>query len=226
MRLRIDGWLAKAQEGSTLLDVAKEQDILIPTLCYYEEVSPGGRCGLCKVEILSKEGHPALVLACVYPAKNGLEISTFSKRVIAARKEAMKLLFAQAPLAPRIQEMARTIGLKIPTSRLKGTGCIGCGLCVRACREIVGRNAITLVHGQGQLRETVSIEPDPERCIACGTCVFLCPTGFIQMEDFGDSKRIWGRIYRDRGSSHHGRVFYPQPALNFNHPHHDTSIRG
>ena len=58
--------------------------------------------------------------------------------------------------------------------------CILCGLCVRACSQVVGANAISTV-GRGAQKEIGSPYLIPgDDCIACGTCVTVCPTGAMR----------------------------------------------
>ena len=63
-RLNIDGKEVLGVPGQTILEVARENDISIPTLCYDERTTIYGACGLCVVEV---EGNPKLVKACARP---------------------------------------------------------------------------------------------------------------------------------------------------------------
>ena len=63
--------------------------------------------------------------------------------------------------------------------------CILCALCVRACKEIVGVEAISL-KGRGMSKEvSPPFEVASSTCIGCGTCVLICPTGCIKLEERG-----------------------------------------
>ncbi len=198
VRLKIDGRTCVAVEGSTILETAKEHDISIPTLCYYEEISPGGRCRLCWVVIQTRNRAAPLVLACAHLVKEGMEVYTHSGKVITARKKAMKVLLAQAPNAAKIRELALDIGLKVPPTRSTESNCISCGLCARACREIAGRSAISLVSKRDRKGQKPCFRLSPERCIGCGTCSFLCPTGSIKVMDFGRVRIMGGNVLSDK----------------------------
>ena len=63
--LSIDGRVVQAEEGKTILEVAQDNNIYIPTLCHHEGVSPYGACRLCMVEI-SRRGRERLVTSCIY----------------------------------------------------------------------------------------------------------------------------------------------------------------
>jgi formate dehydrogenase major subunit len=47
--MRINGRKRKALRGQTILEVARENGVEIPTLCYHEALTPLGSCRLCVV---------------------------------------------------------------------------------------------------------------------------------------------------------------------------------
>ncbi|MEE3362159.1 MAG: FAD-dependent oxidoreductase, partial [Anaerovoracaceae bacterium] len=71
------------------LEVARENDIYIPTLCYDERTTIYGACGICVVEV---EGNPKLVKACATEIAPGMVVMTRTKRVIESRKTNLELL--------------------------------------------------------------------------------------------------------------------------------------
>lgn len=91
IRLNIDGKEVSGFAGQTILEVATENNIDIPTLCYDEKVKIYGACGLCVVEM---EGSPKLLRACATTISNGMVISTNTERVRASRKAALELLMS------------------------------------------------------------------------------------------------------------------------------------
>ena len=91
IRLNIDGKEVSGFAGQTILEVATENNIDIPTLCYDEKVKIYGSCGLCVVEM---EGSPKLLRACATTIANGMVISTNTERVRASRKAALELLMS------------------------------------------------------------------------------------------------------------------------------------
>ncbi|MDO4960592.1 MAG: FAD-dependent oxidoreductase [Eubacteriales bacterium] len=90
-RLNIDGKEVTALPGQTILDVAKENDIFIPTLCFDERTEIYGSCGLCMVEI---EGNPKLWKACATEVTPGMVVTTKSKRIEESRKTNLELLLS------------------------------------------------------------------------------------------------------------------------------------
>lgn len=90
-RLNIDGKEVFGLPGQTILDVAKENDIFIPTLCFDERTDIYGACGLCMVEM---EGNPKLWKACATEIADGMVIKTKTDRVIESRKTNLELLLS------------------------------------------------------------------------------------------------------------------------------------
>jgi bidirectional [NiFe] hydrogenase diaphorase subunit len=197
--LTIDDQRVEAMEGSSLLDVAREYRIEIPTLCYHEALEPYGSCRLCVVELETARG-PQLVASCVYPAEEGAVVRTDSEMVQRSRRMTAELLLASAPSAKVIQELAAKMGAHKPRVSLSDNDCILCGLCVRACKEIVGANAISLVNRGFSKEVSPPFEIGSNACVGCTTCVFICPTGAIKLEDVLDKKSVhhWESDFKAR----------------------------
>ena len=90
-RLNIDGKEVIGLPGQTILDVARENDIFIPTLCYDERTSIYGSCGLCVCEV---EGNPKLVKACITEISPGMVVMTQTERVVESRKTNLELIIS------------------------------------------------------------------------------------------------------------------------------------
>ena len=88
-RLNIDGKEVLGIPGQTILEVAKENDIYIPTLCFDDRMEIYGSCGLCVCEV---EGYPELCKACATEIEPNMIIKTMTKRVIESRKTNLELL--------------------------------------------------------------------------------------------------------------------------------------
>ncbi len=89
--ITINGTGFSFEPGQTILQVAEENQIRIPTLCYLKGASPTGACRICVVEV---EGARTLMTACSTPAQNGMVVHTESPKVVASRKETLELLLA------------------------------------------------------------------------------------------------------------------------------------
>jgi len=175
----------EVKEGTTILEVAREQGIKIPTLCYHEDMSAYGACRLCLVEVV-KRGWPSIQPACLYPAQEGIEVKTDTERVRKTRKILLELYLARSPDSQVIIDLAHEYGVRDTRFKLKKeeqSDCILCGLCVRACAEISKRHAISFAQ-RGSKRVIVTpFEELNDVCVGCKACVAVCPTGVIQIEE-------------------------------------------
>ena len=177
--LTIDGIKVQAEEGTTLLEVAKLYGIDIPTLCHNDELTPYGACRLCTVEV-DDGRRTRLVASCLYPVKNGIKVKTHSERVIKGRKMILELLIAKCPNSKTLQDLASQMGLEKIRFKMENKDCILCGLCVRMCAEQMGSGAIGFV-GRGQKREVATpFHMVSEICRNCGACMYICPAVGVQ----------------------------------------------
>jgi NADH dehydrogenase/NADH:ubiquinone oxidoreductase subunit G len=190
VKITIDGREFEAKEKAKVLDVARAHNIQIQTLCGHESVSPYGNCRLCLVEITTKDGKNRLVPSCISAVDDGMVVKTNSEKVIAERKVSIQRLMARAPLSEAIKDIAKKYGVDSTPFPLEDhRNCVLCSLCTRVCAEIVGANAISKINRStepGALPYTVNFEA----CIACGSCVFICPTNAIKLADEGDTRTI------------------------------------
>jgi len=178
----IDGRRLDTREGRTVLQVAREHGIRIPTLCYHEALEPFAACRLCVVEVDTPKGWQ-LVASCAYPSVDGLVVHTQTEAVLRSRRTSVELLMASSAHVPIIRQLADELGVGEPRFRLQANDCILCGLCVRVCREIVGIGAISLVNRGIDKRVSPPFGLASNACIGCGTCVLVCPTGAITLQD-------------------------------------------
>ncbi|UCC43117.1 MAG: (2Fe-2S)-binding protein [Candidatus Zixiibacteriota bacterium] len=199
VNLTVNGKLVQADEGEMLLSVIRRLKIDIPSTCHHDAVEPYGACRLCTVEITKTEwnGWKNYVTACLYPAEEGLIISTHAPEVIELRKTLLDLYLARSPGAALIREMAAEYGItatsfqKVPD----GDNCILCALCTRVC-DAMGFHAISSVNrGHGKEIAPPLKEPPPD-CVGCLSCAQVCPTDFIQYKDKGKTRTIWGKKFK------------------------------
>ena len=183
VNLTIDGQQLGVEEGSTVLQAAKQLDIEIPTLCYHEAIEPYTACRLCIVEVTDERGRK-LAPSCGYPVQEGMVVRTDTQEVLEARKVIVELLLARAPGAEKLRELADQLGLGKPrfAPDKEDEKCILCGLCVRACQEVVGVSAINFLNRGPDRVVTTPFDLPSDVCIACGACVQVCPTGAITLD--------------------------------------------
>jgi len=201
--LTIDGKNVSARAGQTILEVARENKINIPTLCHLDGLSDVGACRLCVVEI---KGQNKLLAACVTSVFEGMEVTTKSERLQKHRRTILELLFAErnhvcsvcvsnghCELQSLAQEQGlthvrlpyRNPELPVDASHERFTAdhnrCILCTRCVRACAEIEGAH-VWDVMGRGidsMVITDLHEEWGKSTCTRCGKCVQVCPTGAL-----------------------------------------------
>jgi bidirectional [NiFe] hydrogenase diaphorase subunit len=201
--LTIDGQEVSARSGQTILEVARENDINIPTLCHLEGLGSVGACRLCLVEIKNSN---KLFPACVAHIHEGMEVSTDSERLRKHRRVILELLFAERNHICSVcvsnghcelQALAQSQGVTHVTLPYRNPAlavdasherfsvdhnrCILCTRCVRVCAEIEGAH-IWDVMGRG-IDSIVITDLHQEwgssACTRCGKCVQCCPTGAL-----------------------------------------------
>lgn len=187
VHLTVDDKEIAVSGGCTILQAVERRPGIgnIPTLCYHPAIQPYGACRLCTVEVSEDGGSKfRFVAACLYPVKEGLVVKTNTERVRKLRQGIIELMLARCPEVQRVKELAEEYDVEKPRFAVGDQDCILCGLCVRACQDIMGKSAISLVN-RGIFREVAApfyaYELSDEDCLGCGDCAFICPTGAIQM---------------------------------------------
>ena len=212
VNLTIDGQAIQAKPGSTILEVAKENGIFIPFLCYHPALKPIGSCRICVVDV--KPGPPRPIPACATPVTEGMEVVTNTPRLAALRQELMKLVLInhalECPICDKGGECELqnlTHALAVPTVDLDAVKlppnpdyvsqmverhpdrCVTCGRCVRICRDRVGAMAINFTL-RGYFTELAS-GAQPLDCEFCGSCIDICPVGALINKQFKYRARAW-----------------------------------
>jgi len=212
----INGKRVLASKGETILDVARREGFVIPSLCHHEVLGSDGRCRLCVVEV-QRGKRKRIVTSCLYTAENGIEVFTESPDVQLVRKTVLELLLARCPEAETIQYLARQYGVhdtRYVKDKDKGK-CILCGICVRTCETIVGVTALSM-SGKGPLKKVTTPFDEPSSvCIGCGACVIACPTGHIYMEDNNGIRTIWRKKFELAKCPKCGRYHAPLEQLEY-----------
>jgi len=209
--ITLDGREVSGYQGMTILELAKESGIDIPTLCYDPQLTSVGACRVCLVE---DERNSALLASCVTPIASGMVINTHSPRVIERRKTIVKLMLTSHPDSCLVCDKGNRCQLRQIASDLSVglvelqripqmhsieevnpflerdlSKCILCAKCIRACQELVVEGAIDYFQrGFTTIPATLNNLPlESSECTFCGTCVALCPTGALMEKD-----RVYG----------------------------------
>ncbi|RJX28034.1 MAG: FAD-binding protein [Dethiobacter sp.] len=91
VRININGQELSGHDDQTILDLARENAIYIPTLCFSGDLEIYASCGLCLVEV---EGMPRLARACATKISDGMVIQTENDKISKARKLALELILS------------------------------------------------------------------------------------------------------------------------------------
>ena len=188
IHLTIDDKPIEIEEGRTLLEACREHGIKIPTLCFHPALEPYGGCRLCMVELVLPR-RSRLVASCVYPCEEGAVVRTNSEMVKHSRRLTAELLLAASYHTPQMLALADELGVKEVRFRLpEENACVLCGLCVRACKEIVGVSAISVIQRGIAKKVATPFQVASSRCIGCGTCVLICPTGAFKFSTVNEQR--------------------------------------
>jgi len=205
IQLAINGKAVLARDGQTILEVASENDIYIPTLCYTERLKPLGACRMCIVEV---NGTLTPVTACTTPVVEGMEVITSSPFLENLRRETLKLLLLKHPMNCaaceingncQLQDLVHKYDIThedlhtysirpiefgltpwaTPLIEYHPKRCILCGRCVEACMEISEIGAINF-SGRGANTHIIPIDlSESNQCVSCGECLSVCPVNAL-----------------------------------------------
>jgi NADH dehydrogenase/NADH:ubiquinone oxidoreductase subunit G len=181
--MQIDGKEVKASGDMTVLQAARGAGIHIPTVCHHEKLEAFGACRMCMVEVETR-GRKSYVVSCLYPVANDLVVRTRSDRVDKIRRTILEELLAHAPNSPELVALAREYKADPDRFDKDPSFCILCGLCVRYCAEVKGKNAVDFIE-RGAHREISFIPEIAEKeCWDCQECFAICPTSYAQAAYF------------------------------------------
>ena len=204
-------------EGTSILWAAKKANFNIPTLCHHPDLTPGGQCGICVVEI---EGIPGLKRSCMTPIGEGWKVHTHTARVMSVRKQLVDLILSNHDTDCltcmknnncELQQLASTLGInaveyhkledKFPIDRTSVSivrdpnKCIFCGRCIQVCSNIQTVNALAINNrGYDSLITTAfNAGLGNSTCINCGQCVVHCPVGALY--ENSQVEAVWDAIH-------------------------------
>ncbi|RLF20030.1 MAG: formate dehydrogenase subunit alpha [Thermoprotei archaeon] len=216
VRIYVDGREILAREGENLLKALKEAGFDIPSLCYYDKVSPSGSCRLCLVKI---DGRPDPIPACTLTVEEGMRITAFDDELEEIRRIILDLILSELGCNCLtcdkngyclLQDLAYRYGLdeehRLFTPQFRGlpkdtsspiliydpNKCIRCERCIKACEEIQGKGILSFAYSGQNIIVVAGLSSWRESlCDGCGECIQACPVGALLEKPSIRKGRIW-----------------------------------
>lgn len=204
-------------DGITILEAAKLNNIIIPTLCHSEAGHDPGACRICVVEV---EGMKNLMASCITKVKEGMVVHTNSEKARKAVRIIYELLLSDHPknclncirnqncefqkLGEIIQiENSRFDGQKSkdfidessPAIVRNSSKCVSCRRCVTVCNEIQGVGVLGLTHRgfNAVIAPAAELPLNSVNCSNCGQCTVVCPVDALKEHD--STETVWKALY-------------------------------
>ena len=204
--LTIDGRDITVPEGTSIMRASMDAGIKVPKLCATDMLEAFGSCRLCLVEIDGRAGTPA---SCTTPVAPGMKVRTSTDRLRKLRRGVMELYISDHPLDCltcaangncELQDAAGEVGLRDvrygydganhlqpgtddsnPYFQFEASKCIVCSRCVRACEEVQGTFALTIMGRGFESKVSPGMNESffGSECVSCGACVQACPTATL-----------------------------------------------
>ena len=213
----IDGVQIEAEAGQTIMEAADDAGVYIPRLCAHPDLKPYGSCRVCTVMV---NGRPQA--ACTQPAASGIVVESESEPVQAIRRNLIEMLFVEGNhycmfceksgncelqalgyrfgiAAPKYPYLFpdRDVDASHPDIFIDRNRCILCARCVRASRDLDGKNVFQFV-GRGPERR---IEVNAEARLSdtdislVDEAVDVCPVGALMKKRVGYAVPVGQRLY-------------------------------
>ncbi|WP_050635653.1 NADH-dependent [FeFe] hydrogenase, group A6 [Candidatus Stoquefichus sp. SB1] len=207
IKLTINNRQVEAYEGKTILEVARENGIHIPTLCYLKDYTGTGACRVCQVEV---EGVKNLCAACVYPVRDGMVIKTNSMRALDARRRVVELIVSNHSkdclscirnTNCELQRLCQELGVRedafkgaktnptfdeVSPGVVRNTSkCILCGRCIAACKKHQELGVLGFMERgfKTKVGPVFDRSLNDVNCMQCGQCINVCPVGALQEKE-------------------------------------------
>ncbi len=219
VKLLLDGKKIYAEENTTILEAARQNDIYIPTLCYHSRLEPLGHCRLCIVNV---EGIDRPVTSCDNPVTDGMIVNTSTEQIIEMRRAIVELTLSTHPYKDcltcvrtgtcELQDNAYELQSNLPGQLERDIPaedekanpylvrdeekCILCGRCIQVCRTGAGCFVYEMI-GTGvntrvvPYRDGREVSLEEAGCIYCGQCIDVCPVAALTEKDRNRGGREW-----------------------------------
>jgi [NiFe] hydrogenase diaphorase moiety small subunit len=214
----LDGERLAFEPGQTILQAALAASVYIPHLCAHPDFAPHGSCKLCTVTVNGRNGS-----ACTIKVMPGQDVRSNSPELNEIRRVLLQMLFVEGEhfcpgceksgqcklqalaydfevLSPHFVQFFpnRKIDASHPEFFLDFNRCIMCELCVRASRDVDGKNVFALA-GRGRQSHIVVNSPSGKlgdsTFAASDKAAHICPVGAILPKEAGFATPIGERLY-------------------------------
>jgi [NiFe] hydrogenase diaphorase moiety small subunit len=226
-QMTIDGQMVEFEPGQTVMDAAMAADIYIPHLCHNPNFQPQGSCRLCSVKVNGR-----IAASCVTPCEANATVENQSAELTAKRKGIIELLFLEGnhfcPSCERsgncqlqaqayehemtgtdlpYQYPSRQLDASHPEILLDRDRCILCELCVRASRDVDGKNVFAIAGRGNQAHLVVNSDSGllKDTKLTADDCALkVCPVGALLIKKKGFDNPIGERLYDNHPISESG----------------------
>jgi len=216
VKLSIDGKSIQAEEGKNLVDVARENKINIPTLCYFKKLNPLGTCRICTVKLNGKH-----TTGCTVKVSEGMNVEVNTPELLDNRKAIIEMLYAEGnhfcPTCEKsgncdMQNHAYDMGLTVTryphvfsdkmvdfTPKrmiMESNRCILCKRCVEEIKAPDGKNVFSFV--QRGVKTRVQIDYEQEAKLSEAEALHamnICPVGAILIKGVANEQPFGDRKY-------------------------------
>jgi NADH-quinone oxidoreductase subunit G/NADP-reducing hydrogenase subunit HndD len=215
VNLTINNQPITAEEGTTIIEAARQNGISIPNLCYLKDVHKIGACRMCVVEV---EGARALMASCLAVVSEGMVVRTNTEKLRRIRRVLFELMYSDhsedclsCTRNQNCEFQAMGKLLEMNSSRFEGerssyhvdasvsvtrdmSKCIMCRRCVTVCNEVQQVGALFPQHRgfDTEMAPAMEMQLGKVGCTFCGQCTIVCPVGALKATN--SQQRVWSAI--------------------------------